>query len=970
MKNRTNTTYTTCVALMLVVLAVSAAWARTATPPPAGRRVYDMKWLNINKWLCPFYNDGRYGIDVTIGTGEAGGSWPQPFKNKYIFGAGLWFGSLKPRADGKADTLVTFGYNPNSGGSEMTPTDAAHAAEGAGNKLDRVYVFPNDWPPPADRFGTDTSLVPQESFSLQDMWCVYSDLGEDNHIAPGKPQGVEIYQTVYAWNYPTNQDIFFITYKVRNAGSDTLKNCYMGAVNDPDVGVHDDDMVGLLLNTLVPGVPDTVKNVGYAGDYDNIEVANQRGQWDRGTPGVFAYKFLESPKGSDGKPLGMTAFKKFTIDIDPVTDQAQYLTMAGYDYRTGVRSPYDSVDVAKADKRFIQCSGPFNLAPGQVEVLIVAGIGAPYGGEGQPWENRGLDSLAHLGTVANSAQFIYDQGWLLPGPPVSPKITLVPGDNMVRIVWDNLPEKTPDAYWEKVASKPWPNQGSDPKYRGYDFQGYAVYRSRDGANWGILTQCDLVDSVIFNYPPSGDSSAPDSLWIKATDNGVFYSVEDKNVVNGFTYYYCVTAYDWNYVTTEWDTTQTPPVPVAWDTLILRSGIVANYSTMPRWEAANYDTAWTRVVTVAGNPDTATQGLKVTSKVVIPYEVKSDTYEVRFLEPVYLAPAKARCRYLVTNLTTGKVLVDTTAFGYAVGTTISFSLPVFNGQETKLRLSYATPTKPFDTAYVQSGSYPPERVRATRITAGEQKALWCFRGSDYRVEWMTMPGSGLMTAKVYDETNGGIEVPRTKYDTRQGQDANGWCFVNRTAQRPSDTLMASQALLYICGGYVAMNYTGTNDTLGAMISQIKDGDVWLVAGRKRERTAAHYNVLQLVSEPGQEMEKRLDSLVVKVVPNPYIVFNSWEANSDNRRVKFTHLPGTCTIRIFALSGDLVKVIRHQHDEDREKKEGKGRQEQLVERGGTETWDLLNDNNQLVASGVYVFHVESQVGECTGKFVLIH
>ncbi|MBN2538219.1 hypothetical protein JXB37_08090, partial [candidate division WOR-3 bacterium] len=104
--------------VMMLIALTGTGWARTATsPPPEGERIYDMKWLNINKWLCTFHSDGRYGYDPTRGGGEAGGSWPQPLKNYYIFGAGLWFGSLKARPDGKVDTLVTFGYNPNSGGS-------------------------------------------------------------------------------------------------------------------------------------------------------------------------------------------------------------------------------------------------------------------------------------------------------------------------------------------------------------------------------------------------------------------------------------------------------------------------------------------------------------------------------------------------------------------------------------------------------------------------------------------------------------------------------------------------------------------------------------------------------------------------------------------------------------------------------------------------------------------------------------
>ncbi|MBN2466046.1 hypothetical protein JXD38_10550, partial [candidate division WOR-3 bacterium] len=387
--------------LVLLTMVAGLAVARSATPPPPGQRIYDLEWLNVNKWLCPFHNDGKYAYDPTSGSGQAGGSWPQPLKNCYIFGAGLWFGSIRVRADdpSMSDTLVTFGYNPNSGGSEMSPVTVEKAAEGTGSPDDRIFVYPGDWPPtPRERWVTASELdtiVPKENFSLQDMWCAYSDVLSENHISPGKPQNINVYQTVYAWNYPSNQDIFFITYVVRNASTtDTLKDCFMGAVCDPDVGDATDDMVGTLLNTYVPGA-DTVKNVGFVGDENNQE--NPGSTWESGTPGVFAYKFLESPIGPDSTPLGMTAFKKFTIDIDPVTDAAQYLTMAGYDYRTGVYAPFDSaLDIAKADKRFVQCSGPFTLAPQQMVRLVIACIGAPFGGPNQSWASRfsgGLDSL-------------------------------------------------------------------------------------------------------------------------------------------------------------------------------------------------------------------------------------------------------------------------------------------------------------------------------------------------------------------------------------------------------------------------------------------------------------------------------------------------------------------------------------------------------------------------------------------------
>ncbi len=964
-------------ALLLALGLGAALEARSATPPPRGQRIYDMQWLTINKWRCPFYNDGRYGIDITVGSGVAGGSWPQPYKNMYVFGAGMWFGSLKPRHDGteKVDTLVSFGYNPNSGGTEMTPVLTKNVEGGAGAPEDRIYKYPDNFPPPVElreRWGTgnpsqDSALIPYENFSLQDLWCCYSDAAPENHISPGKPQGIDIYQTIYAWNYPTNQDIFFIIYQIRNSGTDTLKRCYAGAVMDPDVGDAPDDMVGLISSEQIYGVG-LVENVGYAGDNDNYEAPGST--WESGTPGVFAYKFLESPRRPDGQQLGMTAFKKFTIDIDPVTDPAQYLTMAGYDYRTGVFAPYDSQDVAPADKRFIQCSGPFDLAPGEVARLVVAGIAAPYGGPNQPWADRGRDSLIYLGRVANTAQFIYDQGWLLPGPPLAPNLTLVPGDNKVRIVWDNLPEKTPDPYWARVVGDPG-NPNYDPKYRGYDFQGYIVYKSRNGVDWRILAQCDLADTIpspdtLLAFPPGNDSTLPDSLWIKMRNTGTFYSLDDPNVVNGFTYYYCVTAYDWNYVTTQRDSSGTP---IAWDTLILRSGLVSNFTTTPRWEPANYIEPTTSIQTLLG--DVEKPGLKCSVYVVAPFKVTADEYQLRFDKPTFGGgPNTGINKYWMLNVTKGTI-VDSGAFLYTLGTKMTRYLPVFNGQSMKLSFYQLAPTKGVDTVYVESGSYPPDKPRGG---GSAPQGAWAFRGADYRVRWDN--SSGYLTCKVWDATHT-LEgdtawVPFTRFDGLSSSRANadGWCFVNLAGRNPTDTLKPGMYSLYIGGGYVTLNFnpvTGRGDSVGVLVNDIQPGDVWLLKGRTAEYTAAYLNRYTVTSVPGVDDTSKKYTLNVKVVPNPYIVFNSWEKRSDERVVRFTHLPAECVIRIYTTSGDLVKTIQH-------KATPEGGQE--LKDGGTATWDFTNDSGsartsgQLVASGVYVYHVESAVGEAVGKFVFVH
>ncbi|MEO0050435.1 MAG: T9SS C-terminal target domain-containing protein, partial [candidate division WOR-3 bacterium] len=129
--------------------------------------------------------------------------------------------------------------------------------------------------------------------------------------------------------------------------------------------------------------------------------------------------------------------------------------------------------------------------------------------------------------------------------------------------------------------------------------------------------------------------------------------------------------------------------------------------------------------------------------------------------------------------------------------------------------------------------------------------------------------------------------------------------------------------------------------------------------RAEGAAPFYNVYQLISQPGYADKTTKKKLNVKVVPNPYIVFNEWEKTSEQRVIKFTNLPSICTIRIFTTAGDLVKVIEH-----------KDTKKQPLDEGGTANWDLVNDYGQLIASGVYLFHVESPVGEFTGKFMFIH
>jgi hypothetical protein len=95
--------------------------------------------------------------------------------------------------------------------------------------------------------------------------------------------------------------------------------------------------------------------------------------------------------------------------------------------------------------------------------------------------------------------------------------------------------------------------------------------------------------------------------------------------------------------------------------------------------------------------------------------------------------------------------------------------------------------------------------------------------------------------------------------------------------------------------------------------------------------------------------------IHTVPDPYYVTNVLEPSPDTKILKFVNMPSRAIIRIYSVSGVLVRVLT-QND---------------PMAGGEVTWDLRNRNNQFVASGVYFYHVETEDGKTKlGRFTVVN
>jgi hypothetical protein len=94
--------------------------------------------------------------------------------------------------------------------------------------------------------------------------------------------------------------------------------------------------------------------------------------------------------------------------------------------------------------------------------------------------------------------------------------------------------------------------------------------------------------------------------------------------------------------------------------------------------------------------------------------------------------------------------------------------------------------------------------------------------------------------------------------------------------------------------------------------------------------------------------------VHTVPDPYYVTNQFERTTEAKVIQFVNLPADCIIRIYSSSGVLVTLLEHHSATD----------------GGSERWNVLNRNNQVVASGVYFYHVEAGDARRVGRFVVVN
>ena len=135
----------------------------------------------------------------------------------------------------------------------------------------------------------------------------------------------------------------------------------------------------------------------------------------------------------------------------------------------------------------------------------------------------------------------------------------------------------------------------------------------------------------------------------------------------------------------------------------------------------------------------------------------------------------------------------------------------------------------------------------------------------------------------------------------------------------------------------------------------DRGPYIFTAQPRPLTAAgvqlhlEYEVVnRIVPATGNDLSR------VHTVPDPYYVTSKFERTTDVKVIEFVNLPADCIIRIYSTSGVLVSLLEHHS----------------TTYGGSERWNVLNRNNQVVASGVYFYHLEAGDARRVGRFVVVN
>ncbi len=606
-------------------------------------------------------------------------------------------------------------------------------------------------------------------------------------------------------------------------------------------------------------------------------------------------------------------------------------------------------------------SGPFDLAPGDSQE-VVAGLVVGVGPDP-------MGSIIAMRYSDRMAQNLYDMNFELPSPP-QPVISVSELDRCIVLTWDNAAESFSQS--------------------GYAFEGYNLWQGETAAGpWTRIATLDKANGITgirdLEYVPIlgemvehtvqyGTDSGLDFKWIVEEDG-----LGGGRLVNGRPYYFAVSAYAYG-------PERSPKVIECNKTAVTAMPHRPFLDTV--FHACVGDTL--AVVRTAG-----TGTAHVYPMIVDPASIVPGEYEVRFDadsswslwkgELCFFSGKRSASvdeNYEVTDGLQVKVGGFTfyapedysgiTFVPEAASARFDYTNYAYFGYPANALGSWGTGTEDIallqcDLEFRWTGEYGPSYTVVSQEVVPVKEgtgSIATFAGArQYAIKDHPMnphPGSDeyfpiRIPFEAWDIENN-IQINTFVYDRSQSLSTSPFYAFYPT----NKTYFWTNALPYretVLDVDNVSTHEGDYNTWSHVLylSTWEKGDILRVT--YRNPMVAGVDIFGFSTngyEPTRSQETAESRInEINVFPNPYFGQNKLESSSYEQFVTFTNLPeDDCVIRIFSLSGQLVRTLVHDN--------------------GTpfERWNLENETGRVIASGMYIIHVRTAYGDRILKFGFVN
>ena len=549
------------------------------------------------------------------------------------------------------------------------------------------------------------------------------------------------------------------------------------------------------------------------------------------------------------------------------------------------------------------------------------------------------------------AQAAYNANYQFAKSPPTPEVTYIAEDGRVTLYWDDVAESAFDPL------------------TGHDFEGYRVYRSTD-AEWndmaiitdafGVktsfrkpLAQFDLANGIT----GFSNTSYQGVQFDLGTDNGIVHSWTDTTVVNGQDYFYAVTSYDHGA-----DSLGVFPSECTRYLSINADGSIEKDKNVaivrPEAPSAGFENASVSIDWAEGSTTSGSIRVPITNNAAINDKSFRVVFEDTLVKDrLWLVPATRNFSLIdITGGASDTLIQRSTDFDMLM------NVPENPGMQLILQNTGMIQLNADSTSWNHENIYGISFKPAYLISGGGTIA-GTFQSHDYQLIFHD-PGANMSTDYAdFDEVPVNFSIVNTATNTPvefyfQERDGDDGVFSAFTQGATSDRIYflepdASGELV------TTIQFELVRTGSDSLTRNPEAGDTLRMV---LDKPFLSHDVAEFSTRAAaiDEDKAKSDLAKIKVVPNPYVVANSWEPRNPYtsgrgpRELHFIHLPQTCTIRIFNIQGQLIRTLEHNS----------------TIWDGTEIWDMMSKDRLDIAYGVYIYHVEAPgIGNHIGKFAVI-